>query len=96
MPAKISVTKKEESPTEWVFQVVVSEAGSETLHTVTVSNKDYERLAEGKVPPEGLVEVSFEFLLQRERKESILRRFDITKIGFYFPEYEREIRRRLG
>jgi len=96
MPAKIKVSVKEESPTGWVFEVVVSERGSETVHTVTLSKADYERLTEGKAPPESLIERSFEFLLQREPKESILRRFDLTKIGFYFPEYEREIRRRLG
>ena len=96
MPAKISVSAKEESPTGWVFEVDVSEPGSQTVHRVTLSKTDYERLAEGKAPPETLLERSFEFLLQREPKESILRRFDLTKIGFYFPEYEREIRRSLG
>ena len=96
MPAKISVNVKEESATGWVFEIAVSEPGSETVHTVTLSKADYERLTEGKAPPESLIERSFEFLLQREPKESILRRFDLTKIGFYFPEYEGEIRRRLG
>jgi len=96
MPAKISVSKKEETPTGWVFEVTISEPGSETVHTVTLKKSDYERLTEGKSPPETLVKRSFEFLLQREPKESILRRFDLTKIGFYFPEYEREIRRSLG
>jgi len=96
MPAKISVSVKEESATGWVFEVTISERGSETVHTVTLSKTDYERLTEGKARPESLIERSFEFLLQREPKESILRRFDLTKIGFYFPQYEREIRRRLG
>ena len=96
MPAKIKVSVKEESPSGWVFEVAISERGSETVHTVTLSKADYERLTEGKAPPESLIERSFEFLLQREPKESILRRFDLTKIGFYFPEYEQEIRRRLG
>jgi hypothetical protein len=34
-------------------------------------------------------------LLEREPKESILTRFDLSVIGRYFPEYEREIKRRL-
>ena len=96
MPAKIKVSVKEETSTGWVFEVTISERGSETVHRVTLSKTDYERLTEGKASPESLIERSFEFLLQREPKESILRRFDLTKIGFYFPEYEREIRRRLG
>jgi hypothetical protein len=35
------------------------------------------------------------FLLKREPKESILRSFDLTVISRYFPEYEREMTRRL-
>jgi hypothetical protein len=41
------------------------------------------------------VEESFRFLLEREPKESILRRFNLTVISRYFPEYEREIKTRL-
>jgi len=39
---------------------------------------------------------SFEFLLERESKDSILARFDLSVISRYFPEYEREIKRRLS
>lgn len=35
------------------------------------------------------------FLLEREPKEAILRSFDLTVIGRYFPEYERQIAKRL-
>jgi hypothetical protein len=42
-----------------------------------------------------LVKESFHFLLEREPKESILRSFDLTVIGRYFPAYERQIARRL-
>ena len=42
--------------------------------------------------PVDLVRHSFAFLLEREPKTSILRRFDLTVIGRYFPEWERTIR----
>ena len=45
--------------------------------------------------PERLVSASFRFLLEREPKESILRSFDLMVISHYFPEYEREIQKRL-
>ena len=45
---------------------------------------------------EDLIQSSFEFLLEREPKESILRKFDLPVIARYFPEYERAIRKRLG
>jgi hypothetical protein len=76
-------------------QVTVSERGGATDHRVTLGKADYERLAGGKATPEDLVAESFRFLLEREPKESILRSFDLTVIGRYFPEYEREIVKRL-
>jgi hypothetical protein len=59
---------------------------------VPVSAADLARLAPGADSPEDLVGRSFAFLLVREPKESILRRFDLIEIGRYFPEYERTIR----
>ena len=92
MAAKIEVEKIDKSK----FRVRVIESGSETTHDVTVNPDDYKRLADGKIEPEELVRRSFEFLLERESKESILSRFDLLLISRYFPEYEQEIKRRLS
>jgi hypothetical protein len=92
MTAKIEIEKIDQSK----FRVRVSEAGRETTHEVTLSPNDYTKLTNGKVEPEELLRRSFEFLLEREPKESILTRFDLSVISRYFPEYEREIRRRLS
>jgi len=70
--------------------------GGETHHRVRVSRADLARLAPGASDPTELVRASFAFLLEREPKESILRSFDLPVIGRYFPEYEREIGRRLA
>ena len=82
------------APTDggWVCGVVVRGAGSETTHQVTVARAVLDRLASGSDDPSDLVRRSFEFLLQRESKESILGSFDLPLIGRYFPEYERTIR----
>lgn len=77
------------------FQVAVRERGSVTHHRVTLGKADYERLAGDRASPEALVAESFRFLLEREPKEAILRSFDLTVIGHYFPEYERQIKKRL-
>jgi hypothetical protein len=91
MAAKIEVEKIDNSK----FRVRIIEAGGETIHDVTVTPNDYARLTNGKVDPEELVRRSFEFLLEREPKESILTRFDLSVISRYFPEYVKEIKRRL-
>jgi hypothetical protein len=79
-----------------VFEVVVSEGKSETRHRVTMSPEMSERLTAGKHTPERCLEAAFRFLLDREPKESILRRFDVTAISRYFPEFEREMPRYLN
>ena len=89
---RVSLT---ESAGGWTAEVVVAGGGSSTRHEVNLSRSDYERLAGGKATPEALVEASFAFLLEREPKESILRRFDLPAIGRYFPDYERVIAQRL-
>jgi hypothetical protein len=79
-----------------IFEVVVREGKGETRHLVTMSQEMRERLTAGKHTPEHCVEAAFRFLLDREPKESILRRFDVTAILRYFPEFEREIPRYLS
>lgn len=73
------------------YHVEVTEGGSTSRHTVTMSDEDYRRLSGTGVPPDEFVEACFEFLLDREPKESILSKFDVTVISRYFPEFEEEI-----
>ncbi|THD47734.1 MAG: hypothetical protein E7774_04105 [Bradyrhizobium sp.] len=76
------------------FAVEVAQGAGATRHRVTVSAGDCARLA-GDATPERLVEAAFRFLLDREPKESILSRFDLSAIARYFPEFERELPRYL-
>ena len=71
-----------------IFEVVVRDGKGETRHHVTMSRETCERLTSGKHTPERSLDAAFRFLLDREPKESILRRFDITAISRYFPEFE--------
>lgn len=73
------------------YEIVVSDSKGESRHAVTVSAGDQNRLAPGGQSGEKLLEAAFLFLLDRESKESILGRFDITVISRYFPEFEREV-----
>ena len=77
------------------FRVTVREGGDQTTHTVTLTGDYYKKLTGGDSAKEMLLRESFVFLLEREPRESILGRFDLTVISRYFPEFEREIRKRL-
>lgn len=63
-----------------------------TSHRVTVDPVYHAKLTGSSVPPETLVEKSFEFLLEREPNTSILSQFNLSEINRYFPEYEARIR----
>ena len=76
------------------FEVTV-ESKLTTQHEVHVSNEFYKLLTGGKVSYENLIKASFEFLLERESNNSILSQFDLKVITHYFPEYEKEIKKRL-
>jgi hypothetical protein len=88
------------------FDVVVRDGKGETKHRVTMAPGLFDRLASGertdkagasrrRATPEEVIDAAFRFLLEREPKESILSRFDVSVISRYFPEFERELPRYL-
>ena len=77
------------------FEVVVRDGEGESRHHVTMARETYEQLTAGKHTPDRCLEAAFRFLLDREPKESILERFDVTVISRYFPEFEQELPRYL-
>jgi hypothetical protein len=89
---QISVSKHSQVGDGVVFRVEVKEGVVKTEHMVEVTEDYYNFLAEGKVTMEQLVQKSFDFLLEREPKESILRKFNLKKISYYFPDYEKSIK----
>ena len=90
MAAVIEVKKASDgNPVE--LDVRVREGGGESRHRVTLGKATLAQLGGGDEA--ALVEAAFRFLLDREPKESILSRFDLTVIERYFPEFPREIAR---
>ena len=72
----------------------VAEGGAATSHRVTLSavppRAARPRRDRSGRPRSALIR---KFLLERESKESILRSFDLTVIGRYFPEWEQRMQR---
>jgi len=77
--------------TEGTFLVRIGEGAGATKHRVTVPKEYFEKFSGKFATPEDFVRASFEFLLAREPKESILHEFSIEVIARYFPEYEQEL-----
>jgi hypothetical protein len=73
-----------------IYDVTVEDARGASHHEVTVWPSDLQRYAPD-ASPEDLLEASFRFLLEREPRESILRKFELPIIERYFPEYPARI-----
>ena len=86
----------ESAPTAqgWDADVEIVEGERRSRHNVRVSRDDLVRWGRpGEDGPEELVQRAFEFLLQRERADQILKSFELRDILRYFPEFDEEMRR---
>ena len=71
----------------WMCSVTLREGGLDiSSHRVRVWAADVDRLAPGSGDPVTLVKSSFAFLLERESPQMVLRSFELSDIGRYFPE----------
>jgi hypothetical protein len=77
----------------WECTVEVTDPRGATRHTVDVNTRDLARWGRTEEPVARLVHRAFDFLLARESPSQILRRFDLSDIQRYFPEFDEEIRR---
>jgi hypothetical protein len=74
-----------------IFSVVVVDRGGQTQHQVTIERSLFQQLSSKRATPEVFMEATFRFLLDREPKEAIMSRFNVTVIPRYFPEYPHKI-----
>ena len=79
----------------WHCTVTLGPDAGATTHEVRSTARSLDDLAPGCTPEE-LVRASFEFLLEREPRETIMRSFELPIIGRFFADYRDEILRRLG
>ena len=86
----VSVRLVSEDERYFRLAVIVREGKDETKHEVTLDRDLLRRLAPSE-SAEAFVRRCFGYLLERESKESILRRFDVSVISRYFPEFEKAI-----
>jgi len=89
------VVSCEPNESGWQCSVTIGDDAGATTHDVSVDHESLNDLAPD-APPEELVRISFEFLLEREAREAIMRSFELPIIGRFFGDYRDEIRRRLA
>lgn len=73
----------------WQFAVAIDGA----TYAVKLTQKYYQDVSlGGRVEPAKLVELAFQFLLEREQPEEILTEFNLRQIETYFPDFKAKIR----
>lgn len=95
MPELPPVVSCQPNESGWQCLVTIGDDAGATTHEVSVDRETLADLAPG-APPEELVRISFEFLLEREPREAIMRSFELPIIGRFFGDYRDEILRRLS
>ena len=90
----IPIVACQPSEAGWHCTVTLGDDAGATTHDVSVDRDTLDDLAPG-TPPEELVRASFEFLLEREPREAIMRSFELPIIGRFFGDYRDEMGRRL-
>jgi len=73
----------------WEFVVGVNDS----KFIVRLDQDYWQKLTDRKKTPDDLIIDSFKFLLARESRKSILKKFNLKVISHYFPEYESELTR---
>ena len=74
------------------FKVSVSK-DSTTEHVVLLNDRFHQDVTNNKLTKTALITKSFEFLLEKESNQSILKKFNLEVISQYFPEYIDEIKK---
>lgn len=92
---EIQIREKKDTESGWIFAVRIGEGDDISDHKVELDKEYYDKLTGGKEEPEELIRRSFEYLLEREPKESIFSHFDLQVINRFFPEYKSEIAKRI-
>ena len=68
-----------------LFKVSIKD-NIETCHHVTLKDEIFHKLTQKKITKEKLVNLSFEFLLKKEKNTEIFREFELQVISEYFPD----------
>ncbi len=74
-----------------LFKVSIKD-NIETCHHVTLKDEIFQKLAQKKITKKKLINLSFEFLLKKEKNTQILREFQLQVISEYFPDYTEYIK----
>jgi len=90
---EIRVTETNQSDDSWTFVVELGRGDGMIEYMVDVDRAFWTRLTNRRIEPSELVLHTFKYLLEKEPKELILRRFNISDVSGHFPGFEDQLKR---
>ncbi len=92
---EMRVTETNQTENSWTFMVELGHGEGLLEYWVDVDREYWTRLTNRRVEPADLVTATFKFLLDKEPKELILKKFNLADVAGHYPNYEHEMRRAL-
>ena len=92
----IFVKKIDDLGDRWLIEAAVSMGTDRVEYRITLPKDYWQKITGGKVQPAKLIEETFKFLLKHEPKETILRKFHLSQVKDFYPDYENEMMRYAG
>lgn len=85
---RIEIRNKEKTAGGWEFLVAIVDDEKTLDFAVSLDEDYYNEVTNEQISPDELITKAFRFLLKREGKNSILRKFNLREIHRYFPDFE--------
>lgn len=92
---EMRVTETNQSENGWTFLVELGQGEGLLEYWIEVDRDYWTRLTNRRIEPSDLVTRMFSFLLGKEPKELILKKFNIADVAGHFPMFEIEIKKNL-
>ncbi|MDP3792979.1 MAG: hypothetical protein Q8Q89_04625 [bacterium] len=89
----IRITETNQKEGGWTFLVELGHGDNLVEYYVDVDRDYWAQLTGRRVEPAQLIEATFKFLLDKEQKEMIMKKFNLNEVNKLFPQYEAEIKR---
>ena len=89
------VTETNQREDGWTFLVELGHGEEMIEYSIDVDKDYWARLTNRRIEPAELVTITFKFLLDKEPKELILKKFNLADVVGHFPMYESEVKKAM-
>lgn len=91
----ITITEINQTDDSWTFMVELGHGEGAAEYMIDLDREYWTKMTARRIEPADFVILTFKFLLEKETKELILKRFNMSDVAGHYPSFELEVKRRL-